>query len=693
MSESFPIKSAYRSEIDGLRAFAVLAVVGFHAFPIWLKGGFIGVDVFFVISGFLISSHIFDKLDRGRFSLKDFYGRRIRRIFPALILVSVSSLIFGWFVLLADEYRQLGKHIASGAAFVSNFIFASEVGYFQRASESKPLLHLWSLSVEEQFYLFFPLLLLFASKLRLNLLCICLLVLVCSFSVNLMFVSRFPIETFFWPFGRFWELLIGSVLAWFTLYKGSNFSNYYRRFSDRSHKNVLIQTLNKVGFPTLTGLSLLIISALFIDKAKPFPSYVATLPVLGAALIIIGGSNSYTAKLFLCNRLAVWFGLISYPLYLWHWPILSYLHIIEDDTPSRNLRIFGVTLSVVLAWVTYRFIERPIRFRKAKKSSKTIALIAGILFVGLIGFWTSTLDLREIKNVDTVHLRKGMEHRIGASSRWYKGKNDWLFLGNFSNNTVAKLKLSVKPTAQNVADEVDHFNELADLGSSIGARVALLVGPNKSSVYGEHLPIEINPSSTRYISYFTEPLSQINNFYMLDPTDILIREKDIEGSIYWKTDTHWNQKGAYLAFAAIMDTLDLKYPEIQFRLEGVRKGDLIEISNLTDFVLPTNDNWIQNSLTDEGLEIAPNLRQQNPDDMYATDWEGVVKNAEGLNDLSVWVLSDSFAHAIKPYLNASFSTVRYLGHWGSNKDVLPTIISEASEKPDLLFMVRVERSF
>ena len=164
VNQSSPYKSSYRSEIDGLRAFAVLSVVAFHAFPSWFKGGFIGVDVFFVISGFLITSHIFENLEKGSFSLLDFYGRRIRRIFPALILVMVCSLIFGWFVLLADEYNQLGSHVASGAAFLSNFVFASEVGYFNIASELKPMLHLWSLAVEEQFYIFFPLLLLVGRK-------------------------------------------------------------------------------------------------------------------------------------------------------------------------------------------------------------------------------------------------------------------------------------------------------------------------------------------------------------------------------------------------------------------------------------------------------------------------------------------------------------------------------------------------
>jgi peptidoglycan/LPS O-acetylase OafA/YrhL len=152
----------YRPDIDGLRAVAVLSVVAFHAFPAWMKGGFIGVDVFFVISGFLISTIIFENLDRGTFSFAEFYARRIKRIFPALLLVLIASFAFGWFALLADEFKQLGKHIAAGAGFVSNLVLWSEAGYFDNSAETKPLLHLWSLGIEEQFYIIWPFVLWFA---------------------------------------------------------------------------------------------------------------------------------------------------------------------------------------------------------------------------------------------------------------------------------------------------------------------------------------------------------------------------------------------------------------------------------------------------------------------------------------------------------------------------------------------------
>jgi peptidoglycan/LPS O-acetylase OafA/YrhL len=158
----------YRSDIDGLRAVAVLSVVVFHAFPDWLQGGFIGVDIFFVISGYLISTILFENLERGTFSFQEFYVRRIKRIFPALLLVLVACLVFGWFALYPDEYQQLGTHLAAGAGFLANFIFWGESGYFDNAADTKPLLHLWSLGIEEQFYIVWPLLLWLAWKRKIN---------------------------------------------------------------------------------------------------------------------------------------------------------------------------------------------------------------------------------------------------------------------------------------------------------------------------------------------------------------------------------------------------------------------------------------------------------------------------------------------------------------------------------------------
>lgn len=227
----------------------------------------------------------------------------------------------------------------------------------------------------------------------------------------------------------------------------------------------------------------------------------------------------------------------------------------------------------------------------------------------------------------------------------------------------------------------------------MGTKIALLIGPNKSSVYTEYLPSEIKPSSIRYVSYFTDHLSSIDSLDMLDPTETLLRAKEEEGLLYWRTDTHWNQKGSYLAFSAMMERLDLKYPQIQFELSGEHIGDLIDISSLYDFAMHNDDNWNQNDLIDGGVEIVADLNQRDPSGFLRIGWKGTVINEQGLNDLVVWVVGDSFLNSVKPYLNASFSNITYLGHWNSTIDELPTILSESDEKPDLVLIVRVERSF
>jgi len=309
----------YRSYIDGLRAIAVLSVLSFHAFPTWFRGGFTGVDIFFVISGFLISTIIFEGLEKGTFSFVDFYARRIRRIFPALLLVLICCFAFGWFTLLPDEYMLLGKHMAGGASFISNFLFWNEAGYFDKAAETKPLLHLWSLGIEEQFYIIWPLLLWGAYKLRLNLLTITIIVAITSFVFNLQQVKIDVVAAFYSPQTRFWELLCGSILAWLMLNKKSTFAYLENQLNHWLNKLIyrgpqqhadatLINTLSFAGF-------LLIIFGVYrITKGALFPGTWALIPVFGAILILAAGTNAWFNRVVLANKALVWFGLISYPL-------------------------------------------------------------------------------------------------------------------------------------------------------------------------------------------------------------------------------------------------------------------------------------------------------------------------------------------------------------------------------------------
>ena len=396
----------YRPDIDGLRAIAVLSVVIYHAFPKFLRGGFIGVDIFFVISGFLISTIIMGSLERNSFSFIEFYSRRIKRIFPALLLVLITCFVFGWFALLADEYKQLGKHIAGGAGFISNFLFWNESGYFDNAAETKPLLHLWSLGIEEQFYIVWPLILWLAWNKRFNLLKITIVVAIISFALNVSKVHGDAVAAFYSPQTRFWELLVGSVLAYMTLHRRSILPKIKHKLDMWLGQITYAQTPGNNGktlqdVQSLLGAVLILTGLLVITRERHFPGWWAILPTMGALLIISAGVHSWFNRVVLSNRVLVWFGLISFPLYLWHWPLLSFARIMESETPSRKVRIAVVLISIALAWLTYRFVERPIRFGKYSKT-KTIILFLLTIVVGCSGYISFKYGGFEFRRANTV---------------------------------------------------------------------------------------------------------------------------------------------------------------------------------------------------------------------------------------------------------------------------------------------------
>ncbi|MBI3903148.1 MAG: acyltransferase [Nitrosomonadales bacterium] len=393
----------YRADIDGLRAIAILIVVGYHAFPEWVRGGFVGVDVFFVISGFLISTIILGSLEDGGFSFGEFYARRIKRIFPALILVLAACYALGWFVLLSDEYRQLGKHIAAGAGFVSNLFFWQEAGYFDNAAETKPLLHLWSLGVEEQFYIIWPLLLYWAWKKRTNLLFVTLAIIAVSFAVNVDKVSGDAAQAFYSPLSRFWELTFGSMLAGFTLYEMSWKGGLKRRMGAvpagvfPGQAGPMLQNIRSAF-----GLLLIGAAVLLVSKEKVFPGWWALLPTLGASLIISAGPQAWLNRTLLSSRAMVWIGLISYPLYLWHWPLLSFAYIVKSGEPTPVMRMALVLLAVVLAGLTYRLVERPLRFGRELRA-KVFALCVLMLAVGIAGYDARSNEGFEFREVVSIN--------------------------------------------------------------------------------------------------------------------------------------------------------------------------------------------------------------------------------------------------------------------------------------------------
>ena len=368
----------YRPDIDGLRAIAVGSVLAYHAFPSLLPGGFIGVDIFFVISGFLITTILLQSLAAGDFSYRDFYARRIRRIFPALVLVLLATLAFGWYVLLPGEFSQLGKQTTGGAAFFANLVFLGEAGYFDATAETKPLLHLWSLGIEEQFYIFWPLLLGLAWRKRWPILRVTLAVATVSFLVNVLTVQPHRAAAFYSPLSRAWELMAGGLLAVMQLQAAAAAGQ--GQAGGRVWKRHL---------QSIVGIALIVLGLFMTRSTKAFPGWWALLPVLGAASCIAAGPGGVLNKYLLSNRVMVWIGLISYPLYLWHWPLLSYARIVTGGEPPLQLRIVLVVASIVLAWATYRFLERFVKLHLSQAmlrglagAGAALALAGVIVFLG-----------------------------------------------------------------------------------------------------------------------------------------------------------------------------------------------------------------------------------------------------------------------------------------------------------------------
>ena len=416
---------AYRADIDGMRAIAVLIVVLFHAFPKLIPGGFIGVDIFFVISGYLISTILIKEFGSNSFSYANFYARRARRIFPALILVLSASLAFGWIALFPDELKLLGKHIFGGATFLSNIFLWFEVGYFDTAAETKPLLHLWSLGIEEQFYIFWPILLALAFKYRMSLFWLTLGLMVVSFGINVGGIEKFPSATFYSLASRAWELLIGAMLAYWSLQKtpvsfGAN---------SATGRNML----------SFIGLGLIILACALIRGGKGFPGWWALLPSLGAGCLIAAGPHAWINRFVLSNRVLVWVGLISYPLYLWHWPLLSFAHIVESGTPVLEIRIAAVLGAVLLAWLTYALVEQPIRRRGPRQPAIAIVLALLVAVIGGVGGWVYKQDGLPTRKsiVDNANLQKALivvedrdnaaacKKRYGFDTVW-----DYCLMGN-----------------------------------------------------------------------------------------------------------------------------------------------------------------------------------------------------------------------------------------------------------------------
>ncbi|MEA9976363.1 MULTISPECIES: acyltransferase family protein [unclassified Pseudomonas] len=384
-----------RRDIDGLRALAVIPVVLFHYGFNGFSGGFVGVDVFFVISGFLITSIICREIEAGRFSFYEFWSRRARRIIPALSVVIGAVLLVGWLLLPPNDYAQLGRAVRYQAMFVSNILFMHQDGYFEAASAFKPLLHTWSLSVEEQYYIFFPLLMVLLTRYIRRWRWVLFALLVVSFLLNIWTVARQPDAAFFLLPMRAWELLCGAMLAALPA-------------QPRGLRPWVYQVVSVAGFAAV------ILAVCTLDKNTLFPGWAALLPVLGAtAMLWANGQSPTWVGRLLGTRMLVGVGLISYSLYLWHWPIFVYANAVSVDGLSLTEACAWVLVSMGLACLSWCFVELPFRQKRlmATRESMVGAAAISMLALAMLG--------------QSLRWTDGMPERLSDQAMRYAQASHW----------------------------------------------------------------------------------------------------------------------------------------------------------------------------------------------------------------------------------------------------------------------------
>jgi len=397
--------SKYRLEIDGLRAIAVISVIVFHAFANVLPGGFLGVDVFFVISGFLITSILLRETGEGHFSLWSFYERRIRRLIPPLIPVLVFSTTCAWVLFSPLSLIEYSKSLLATVGYVANWFFYFDSGYFDAPAHSKPLLHMWSLGVEEQYYMFFPLLLMvFMPRVKLtNFLIVSLTLL--SLALSLYWSRNAADLAFYSTMSRFWELGIGSILA----------------------TTLIPQNKNKIISDSLSFLGLILIAiSLFTglhQQGVPFPS--ALPATIGTALVIWGTKGRVNLVTTLLSLpLMTYIGKISYSLYLWHWPVLVFAKYVFPQ-PRPAIIIGAVGLSVLLSILSYHFIEGPVRQKKILAAPKKLVGSFIGLVVAFALFGVFTMQTGGLSNSEPAIVQDYEKKLLASKVQFMKQAGRW----------------------------------------------------------------------------------------------------------------------------------------------------------------------------------------------------------------------------------------------------------------------------
>ncbi len=374
----------YRAEIDGLRAIAVVPIILFHAGFEYFSGGFVGVDVFFVISGYLITTIILSEKEQGTFSLVNFYERRFRRILPALFMVMLVSLIFSLLWLMPSYMEDFSQSLMAVSTFSSNILFWRESGYWEISNELKPLLHTWSLAVEEQYYVLYPLFLMQIWHFRKDwILGSFIVIAAISLATAQWGAYNKPIPTFYLLPTRAWELSIGAGIAFYFLYRKQTVRTLL------SHKSVN----EALG---LLGLLMISYAVYVFDKGTPFPSLYALVPTVGTGLIILFSSSQTMVGRLLSIKPLVAVGLISYGAYLWHWPLLVFARHLSLTEPSELTFAILALLSFPLAYLSWRYIEKPFRTKSifSRKTIFTLSFIGSVLFitVGLAGHFSNGFE-------------------------------------------------------------------------------------------------------------------------------------------------------------------------------------------------------------------------------------------------------------------------------------------------------------
>ena len=454
-------KTHYRPEIDGLRAFAVLPVILYHAGFKSFSGGYVGVDIFFVISGYLITNIILQEISNNNFRLKNFWERRARRILPALFFIMLISIPFSLLFMMPNDVVQFFESLMSISIFSSNFYFMFKSGYFETTTQLKPLIHTWSLSIEEQYYFIFPIFFVFAWK-YFKSFTLPFLIIIFIFSLGLSHWASLykPHIAFYLMPTRAWELLLGVFCSYYFFYYNKNFIS--KNYINKKVKNAL----------SFLGFVLIILSILIYSDTTPFPGFYALLPTIGTLLIIIFCDTKTFLYKFLCQKFFIGIGLISYSAYLWHQPLFSFLKYKNiPETNSLSLMIV-ILLTLPLSYLTYQFIEKPFRNKKFLNTNKifSLAVIFSIFFL-VIGYYG--------------HKKEGFPNRLNSfQANLFKDATDTFI--NCKNKNLKNIHINEICIVGNNKNDIDyaiigdsHAQMMAPpiikIGKSKGKRTAVMV--------------------------------------------------------------------------------------------------------------------------------------------------------------------------------------------------------------------------